>query len=259
MFKGDEKDGRQFLDDKGSFTAGSELGIKPDYNKTLPQIYTELGVKYIEKTQSLRILSSVNHKDSIKDDIPSWIPCWDQGRTFGKALGLIPPSWYTASRGKEAAISIMQDGRALKVHGIILDTIRGTSSPFQGAQFLFRPVSGSGSDINPGNPLEELMEAAGPILSTMPCTYPDIILALALSLTDDMLATSPAESNPSQFVANFAAYRIAKARQLNTVWTGGNEDMLGIWKRARRRGMGIRNGPPRMLMNAVMEESSFSL
>lgn len=114
------------------------------------------------------------------------------------------------------------------VRGVIVDSIRGQGSPFQGPQFLFDQVFGSGEYIRPGNPLEELMEGVGPILSQMPSPYADIILAFALCLTDGVMGSEAGESNSTQFMANFSAYRLAKAQQLKSVFTNGNEDVLKV-------------------------------
>jgi hypothetical protein len=201
------------------------MGIIPDYAKSVTGIYQELGIKFLGVTRSIRLLSSVAHNGTINDDLPSWIPRWDQGRGLGQSLGLDPPKWYNASRDTEKTVFV-QEGRHLKLRGLITDTIQGVSSEFQGAQFLFHHVSGSGEAFGPGNPIEELLEAVGPYLSRLASPYPDIILALALTLTDGMMGPEPGDSNLVQFQANFSAYRIAKAKQLNTVWTGGDQAAL---------------------------------
>jgi Heterokaryon incompatibility protein (HET) len=227
-------EGCTYLDSRGSFTAATEYDITPDYSKLTYSIYTELGVKFLQKSKTLQILHFVKHGEKIVDLLPSWIPRWDEKQP-GLVLGTDLGSWYNASRGTENAIPMVQNEHELVVRGLIIDTIRGQGSPFQGYQFLFDEVPGW-ENIQPGNPLEELMEGVGPILSSIPSPYADIILAFALCLTDGLMGSEAGESNSTQFMANFSAYRLKKAQQLKSVFTNGNEDMLKAMQEAAANG-----------------------
>lgn len=216
--------GRAYLDYRDSFTTASEYGIIPDYSKSTYSVYTELAANLILKSRSLRILAYVKHGENISDELPSWVPRWNQDQS-GIILGATPINWFSASRGTEDVMPAIRNERELLVRGLIIDTIRGQSSPFQGYQFLFHEVPGWES-IQPGNPLKELMEGIGPVLSSLASPYADILLAFALYLTDGMMGDEAGETNPAQFMANFSVYRLAKAQQLNSVFTNGNDDLL---------------------------------
>jgi hypothetical protein len=226
IFAQNQGDSRSFLDESGSFTSGTEMEITPDYTRAAADIYTDLGIRYLTCTQDLRFLSCVSHPGPIKNDMPSWIPRWDEGIAIGRYLALESDSWYDASRGALKSLNIGPDHH-LHLRGIILDgVIQGVANVMNGAEFLFEHVTGTPEIVNPGNPLEELLEAVGPHLSRLALPYPNAMTALALTLTDGMMGSNPGDSDLEQFEANFSAYRIAKSKQLKTVWTGEDQSIL---------------------------------
>ncbi len=73
-------------------------GLRPDYNKSLPQIYTEITRFQIQKDQRLEVLSAVTKTHS--SDLPSWVPDWrapfyisNWGRIFPLMWELLSPSF----------------------------------------------------------------------------------------------------------------------------------------------------------------------
>jgi hypothetical protein len=80
FFTGNLPESGTTIDEVETFTAAQQLKITPDYSKPLSSIYTEFGITFLERTQDLRFLCSIAHQGTIKDDMPSWIPRWDQGK-----------------------------------------------------------------------------------------------------------------------------------------------------------------------------------
>jgi hypothetical protein len=61
--------------------ANKNLIITPDYTISATEIFHKLGMTIIERSNSLRLLSSVQHDGAIIKSRPSWVPQWDTVQT----------------------------------------------------------------------------------------------------------------------------------------------------------------------------------
>ncbi|KAF4633144.1 hypothetical protein G7Y89_g4978 [Cudoniella acicularis] len=76
--------------------------IEPDYTKTVEQVYFELAQKMLVVTDSLKLLSAVQHGPALEEegDLPSWVPRWDRLYTYQLTPGT---QRYSASTGLSPA------------------------------------------------------------------------------------------------------------------------------------------------------------
>lgn len=107
--------------------AMSDLGIKPDYRETTshPDVYRDFATRYLAKTRDLNLLCFVEHDDaeSISDlQLPSWVPRWDHGADVSR-----PVLGSTARHSENIILDITDDGSALWVRAIILDSVQYVS------------------------------------------------------------------------------------------------------------------------------------
>ena len=115
-------------------SAGSRI-IKPDYAKTVSQVFTQLTVGLIQSSKNLRVLSAVHHDESTKDEeFPSWVPALHKAPLVNP-LGIDKKLYYTADSGipvADATILQATSDEVLKVCGFVFDTIHAypPSSPF---------------------------------------------------------------------------------------------------------------------------------
>ena len=108
-----------------------ELGIIPDYDKTIENVCQDLAQKWVLVKQSITILAAVRHATSNPADLvhhlqyPSWCPRWDLTtqylvKNFGgrfiqyEAAALLHPEFELI-------------GHQLKIKGFIFDTVRKTT------------------------------------------------------------------------------------------------------------------------------------
>jgi hypothetical protein len=98
--------------------------IKPDYNKSIVCVYREVVMASIERTESLEILSFVQHPEELAPngpDFPCWIPRWDN-YTGVSVLGHVGCDHFAAAN-RRAAIKPSPDSGALIVKGIFCDRV----------------------------------------------------------------------------------------------------------------------------------------
>ena len=108
-----------------SATVNGSLLVQPNYTITPAQVYTELALNVIERTNSLHILAFVDHHDESGVLIlPTWVPDWH-------ALNLVAPLRCPTQAAAETdnSISVVesQKGMILKCCGIFIDTLRAMS------------------------------------------------------------------------------------------------------------------------------------
>ena len=98
--------------------------IKPDYNKSIVCVYREVVMASIERTESLEILSFVQHPEELAPngpDFPCWIPRWDK-YTGVSVLGHVGCDHFAAAN-RRAVIKPPPDSGALIVKGIFCDRV----------------------------------------------------------------------------------------------------------------------------------------
>ncbi len=100
--------------------------MEPDYNKPASQLFSELSIKLIQETRSLRILSAVRHGWGYAfgwEDI-SWVPDWNR-RSYVTSIAVTQTTaaCYVAAAGASVQLSLMLSGRILQLHGFVFDTV----------------------------------------------------------------------------------------------------------------------------------------
>ena len=106
-------------------SAGRRI-IKPDYAKTVSQVFTQLTIGLVQSNRNLRSLSAVHHDESTKDgEFPSWVPALHKV-TLVSPLGIDKRFYYVADRGTallDATTSLATSDKVLRVYGFAFDTI----------------------------------------------------------------------------------------------------------------------------------------
>jgi hypothetical protein len=98
------------------------LLIEPNYTATTAQVYTEVALNVIERTNSLEILAYVDHHEEPDAlNVPTWVPNWH-------ALNLVAPLRCSTRAATETDTSISvtesERGMVLKCRGVFIDTLR---------------------------------------------------------------------------------------------------------------------------------------
>lgn len=104
-----------------SATVNGSLLVQPKYTITPAQVYTELALNVIERTNSLQILAFVDHHEEPSVlNLPTWVPDWH-------ALNLVAPLRCPTQAAAETnnSISVVESekGMMLKCRGIFIDTL----------------------------------------------------------------------------------------------------------------------------------------
>lgn len=86
-----------------------QLGIEPDYDKDLTDVYQDVVLRYVKRNQSLEILTAAERSEAL-----SWVPDWSIARvttplrnTFAKIFQngcTCTPGYYSASLGVSAGL-----------------------------------------------------------------------------------------------------------------------------------------------------------
>lgn len=112
--------------------------MSPDYRKSIVCVYRELVVYTIEKTESLEILSYVQHGAELAPngpDFPSWIPRWDT-HTGQSILGNEMCDHFAAANRRALIMpSPRGDMGALTVKGIFCDRVALHTIPLSRTDF----------------------------------------------------------------------------------------------------------------------------
>lgn len=95
--------------------------LKPDYTKGHLEVFYDFAAEYIVAQQDLGLLILVDHDEStLSEGYPSWVPRWDTRVTLENI-----PHLYRPLPGRVLA---EVDGRALKVSGTIVGTVKFVSA-----------------------------------------------------------------------------------------------------------------------------------
>lgn len=119
------------------YHAGGQSFIKPDYNHSLVTVYRDLAHKIIERSNSLEILSFVQHDGPLAPtgpDFPSWLPRWDT-HTDMSILGKVTCD-HLAAANRRPEITPTSNAEELTVRGIFADRIDIHTGPLTRDDFL---------------------------------------------------------------------------------------------------------------------------
>jgi hypothetical protein len=97
----------------------------------MEQVYSDLATNWIEWTQDLNILSFVTGTRNIA--LPSWVPLWNEYN--GNVLAQLGELIFNAGGRRQANVLLVNEGKCLKVKGIILDKVQYRSTYFEEKNF----------------------------------------------------------------------------------------------------------------------------
>ncbi|KAG8528317.1 uncharacterized protein KY384_007234 [Bacidia gigantensis] len=117
--------------------------IEPDYSRSLLEVYREVTLRMIAKTDSLEVLSAVQHDPGsiLQKDckFPTWVPRWDQYYNC-QMLGRYT-SKHFAGGNSPASIIPVDDIDVLKVQGILFNRTCFQSDVLKSANFNLPPMA----------------------------------------------------------------------------------------------------------------------
>jgi Heterokaryon incompatibility protein (HET) len=90
--------------------------IKPDYSKSMRQLYTEVAFHNLQRDINM-LCFNIN---SWRHQLPSWVSDWTR---TSEQWPLWVESTYSAARNLPSSVEFMRDGSILKVKGLLVDTI----------------------------------------------------------------------------------------------------------------------------------------
>jgi hypothetical protein len=115
--------------------------VMPDYSRTDVEVYADVARQFLSHLNNLAVLSYVHHSKSRDVSWPSWVPAWtepDGAASSNLSYYLSQPGksqWPQASQSTQSGwkhVTFSEDGLALIVKGIIVDTIvQVIEVPFQ--------------------------------------------------------------------------------------------------------------------------------
>lgn len=123
---------------KSSAAAKNRPGpfLKADYSRTVEEVYLDLAWDHITRTESLEILTAVQHDPKSTSGLfnPSWVPRWDYF-VDTPILGLYNSRHFASANRSAVVTPLVQDPRTLIVRGTLFSRIYGhtrllTSSDF---------------------------------------------------------------------------------------------------------------------------------
>ncbi|KAK1828874.1 heterokaryon incompatibility protein-domain-containing protein [Podospora conica] len=102
---------------------GATMLPRPDYTKSLADIYAETTAACIEYDKMLLVLCYVP-SDARRPGLPSWVPDWaDKGWEETDPRYPITQGQFAASGGSDPQWLVSEDRRRLTVHGKVVDTV----------------------------------------------------------------------------------------------------------------------------------------
>lgn len=113
------------------FCAFSSPIMKPDYSESVDQINYKLAVNLLRMTNSLKILSTVQHdprKKKLEDIETTWVPHWD-GPNIHSHLGRVSDNFQPWTSVQKMHINVAN--KILTLPGITFDTISSSTNPIR--------------------------------------------------------------------------------------------------------------------------------
>ena len=108
----------------GLVTNKTNLGMKPNYQIGVTDVYFDVAVSIIKHSENLDIFSVPRHIDA-KIQLPSWVPDWSAGPSSDILGDLVTsgPRKYKASGGTTSTGCTVVGRQFLEVQALILDEI----------------------------------------------------------------------------------------------------------------------------------------
>ncbi|KAH8669109.1 heterokaryon incompatibility protein-domain-containing protein [Xylariales sp. PMI_506] len=108
-------------------TDSRSLDIRPDYSKTICDIYIDVTRRLISQTKSLDVL---RHVETFKfdDQLPSWVPDWRSERLEQFPIGKVDELDFNAALDSVISLRDLGDATKLGLQGISIGTISMTTS-----------------------------------------------------------------------------------------------------------------------------------
>jgi hypothetical protein len=101
-------------------------GFRPDYSKTVAQIYINFTRALIEATGRLEILSAVNtfqHDRQRRASLPSWVPEFDQHFNLRRSLSFLGLNGYSTTGSTPIKAETGGDAESLSLYGALIDMV----------------------------------------------------------------------------------------------------------------------------------------
>ena len=116
--------------------------IKADYNKSVLEVFRDVAVEHINRTETLEILTAVQHKPNTPElPFPSWVPQWDECLDTS-TLGLYTSDHFaSANRRAKVTHSAHNDPNTLIVCGTIFSKVMYASPLCNESSFGFTSLS----------------------------------------------------------------------------------------------------------------------
>lgn len=173
--------------------------VEPNYNRKAHDLFFDVTVKLIRSTNSLRVLSAVQHIDGSQLDEGgiSWIPTWTRD-TAVTSLGVPRDHYfdvtYDACAGTEPIWELVKPSKVLKIHGFVFDMIE---------DYIPTEEQDEDHDATVPKPTDQLIcEACS--LKALPNKSPlDSLLDIGQTIT-----VGYSNDKPKNFCSAFAAFRL---------------------------------------------------
>ena len=179
---------------------------RPDYNRTVSQVFTEVTSGLVKHSKTLRVLSAVHHDEFTKDNgLPSWVPALHQA-TLVNPLGIDEKFYYIADFGvgvSDTTILQSTSEEVLEVCGFVFDTVRIYAPP--------QPFH-DGENISFESPpsLKGFKEAFTICQFQGTAEDEKRLEAFGLTMVAGLVDSTPAETSMAEHRSNFAAFLIAE-------------------------------------------------
>ncbi|KAM0804980.1 heterokaryon incompatibility protein-domain-containing protein [Usnea florida] len=139
--------------------------LKADYSRTLEEVYLDLAWDHINRTETLEILTAVQHDPKSTSDLfnPSWVPRWDYF-VDTPILGLYNSSHFASANRSAVVTPLNQDPKTLVVRGTLFSRIHSHTRLLTSSDFDL-PLPSTCS-LGPESPIVQAFWTSNPVAST---------------------------------------------------------------------------------------------
>ena len=152
---------------KSSAEAANRPGpfLKADYSRTSDEVYRDLAWDHITRTETLEILTAVQHDPKSTSDLfdPSWVPRWDYF-VDTPILGLYNSRNFASANRSAVVTPLVQDPKTLIVRGTLFSRILSHTRLLTSSDFDL-PLPGTRS-LGPESPFVQDFWTRNPVAST---------------------------------------------------------------------------------------------